>query len=124
VSDIFVLLAVATEESVIFVFCGRRLPSTLLATLLTFAHCLLSRGALLVFRETRGISKMSVAVVAGDSELRECARRTGRAIATRLVTDVRDVTPTRLITPFTHIFLGHGSRKVDNHVIMAFDIVI
>ena len=67
---------------------------------------------------------MSVAVVAEDSDLRERARRTGRAIATRLVTDVRDVTRTRLITTFTHILLGHGSRKFDNHVIMEFDIVV
>ena len=75
-------------------------------------------------RETRGVSKMSVAVVAGDSDLRERAQRTGRAIATRPVTDVRDVIPTRLITTFTHILLSHGSRKVDNHVIMVFDIVV
>jgi len=77
-----------------------------------------------VICETSGVSKMSVAVVSEDSDLRERARRTGRAIATRLVTDVRDVTPTRLIKPFTHILLGHGSRKVDNHVMLAFDIVI
>jgi len=77
-----------------------------------------------VVRETRGASKISVAVVAGDSDFRVRARRTGRAIATRLVTDVRDVTCTRLITPFTHILLGHGGRKIDNHVIMAFDVVV
>jgi len=124
VCDIFVLLRVATETYITFVVCGRRLPSTLLATPLTFAHRFLSRGALLVVRDTRGVSKMSVAVVAGDSDLRERARRTGRAIAIRLVTDVRDVTPTRLITTFTHILLGHGSRKFDNHVIMTFDIVV
>ena len=75
-------------------------------------------------RETREVSKMSVAVVAGDSDLCERAWRTGHAIATRLFTDVRDVTPSRFITTFTHIFLGHSSRKVDNHVIMAFDIVV
>ena len=125
VSDIFVLLTVATEALVTFVFCGRRgLPSTLLATPLTFAHRLLSRGTLLVVRETRLVSKMSVAVVAGGSDLRERARRTGRTIATRLVRDVRDITPTRLITTFTHILLGHGSRKDDNHVIIAIDIVV
>jgi len=67
-----------------------------------------------VVRETSGASKMSVAVVAGDSDLCVRARWTGRAIATRLVTDVRDVTCTRLITTFTHILLGHGGLKVDN----------
>ena len=76
---------------------------------------------MLVVCETRGVAKMPVAVVAGDSDLRERARRTGRGIAKRLVTDLRDVTRTCLITTFTHILLGHGTRKVDNHVIMAFD---
>ena len=77
-----------------------------------------------MIRETCGTSKMSMAVVAGYSDLRGCARPTGRAIAPRLVTDVRDVTRTRLITTFTHILLCHGTCKVDNHIIMAFDIVI
>jgi len=72
-----------------------------------------------VVRETLEVSKISVAVVEGDSDICEYARQTVRAIATCLVTDVRDVTPTRLITNFTHIFLGHSSRKVVNHVIMA-----
>ena len=75
-------------------------------------------------REIWGASKMSVAFVAGDSDLRVRARRTGRAIATRLVTDVCDVTCTRLITTFTHILLGHDGRKFDNHVIMSFDVVV
>ena len=75
-------------------------------------------------RERPWASNMSVAVVAGDLDLHERAWRTGSAIATRLVTDVRDVTRTRLITTFTHILLGHGSCKVDNHVIMTFDIIV
>ena len=122
-SEIFVLLTVDTETFVTFVFCRRRLPSTLLATPLTFAHRFLSRGLCLWFARNVGFLKC-VAVVAGDSDLRVRARWTGRAIVTRLVTDVRDVTPTRLITTFTHILLGHGSRNVDNHVLMAFDIVV
>ena len=99
-SEIFVLLTVDTETFVTFVFCRRRFPSTLLATPLTFAHRFLSRGGLLVVRETRGVSKISVAVVAGDSGLRERARGTGRAIATVW----SQTSVTSIVTPYYNLY--------------------
>jgi len=62
--------------------------------------------------------------MAGDSKLRECARRTDHAIATRLVADDGDVARTRLVAPFTHVLFGQGTGKFSDHVIMSFDIII
>ena len=75
-------------------------------------------------RETRGGSKVPMAVVAGDSNLRECTRWTDHAIATRLVPDVCDVAFTRLAGSFTNVLFGHGSGKFRYDVIMSFDLIV
>jgi len=73
-----------------------------------------------VVRETRGVPKMSVAVVVGDSDLRERARRTGRAFATRLVTDCVTSLVHALLQPLHTYFLAMAAVKL----IMAFDVVV
>ena len=123
-SYFIVLVTEDTEFVVTFVLYARHEPSARLATPLTFAHRFPIRCASLVFRETRGVSKVPMAVVAGDSNLPECARRTNPAIATRLVADVRDVTFTRLAASFTHIPFRHGTGKFRYGVIISFDLII
>jgi len=67
---------------------------------------------------------MSITVVAGDSNVGERARRAGHEVATRLVADVRDVSCTCFVAPFTHVLSIHGTGKVNDHVIMSFDIIV
>ena len=105
-SYFFVLVTSVAESFVTFVLFSRHGPSACLATPLTFAHRFLIRCAQLAVRETRGVSKVPMAVVAGDSNLRECARWTEHAIATRLVADVRDVAFTRIAASFTQYFFA------------------
>lgn len=123
-SYFFVLVTSVTESFVTFVLFARHEPSARLATPLTFPHRFPIRCTQLVVRETRGVSKVPMAVVAGDSNLRECARRTDHAIATRLVADVRDVAFTRLAASFTHVLFRHGTGKFRCDVIMSFDLVV
>jgi len=71
-----------------------------------------------------GVSNVPKAVVAWVSNLRECARRTDHAIATRLVAEVRDVAFTSLAASFTHVLLRHGTGKFRYDVIMSFDLIL
>ena len=123
-SYFFVLVTSLAESLVTFVLFSRHGPSASLATPLTFTHRFPIRCTQLVVRDTRGVSKVPMAVVAGDSNLRECARRTDHAIASRLVADVRDVAFTRLAASFTHVLFRHGTGKVRYDVIMLFDLII
>jgi len=120
----FVLVACVAESFVTFVLFSRHGPSASLATPFTLAHRFPIRCARLVVRETRGVSEVSMAVVAGGSNLREYARWTDHAIATRLVTDVRDVAFTHLAASFIHVLFRHGTVKVRYDVIMLFDLII
>jgi len=120
-SYLFFLLTGVTESFVQFVLFARHEASARLATPLTFAHRFPIRCAQLVVRETRGVSKVPMAVVAGNSNLRECARLTEHVIATRLVADVRDVAFTSLAASFTHVLFHDGTGKVRYYVIMSFD---
>jgi len=124
VSYFFVLLTRETESFVTSVLFVRHEPSARLVTPLTFAHRFPIRCASLVVRETRGVSKVPMAVFARYWNLRECARRTDHAIATRLVADDGDVARTSLVAPFTHVLFGHGNGKFSDHVIMSFDIIV
>jgi len=123
-SYFFVLLKEVTESFVTFVLFMRHEPSVYLATPLAFAHRFPIRCTQLVVRETRDVSEVPMAVVAGDSNLRECARQTDHAFATRLVADVRNVAFTRLATSFTHVLFRHGTGKFRYDVIMSFDLVV
>ena len=120
----FVLLTGVTESFLTFVLFARHEPSARLATPLTFAHRFPIRCAQLVVSETRGVSNVPMAGVAGDSNLSECARRTDHAIATRLVADVRVVAFTRLAAIFTHVLFRHGTGKIRYDVIILFDLVV
>jgi len=102
----------------------RHEPSARLATPLTFAHRFPIRCAQLVVCETRGVSKVPMAVVAGYSNLRVCARRNDHAITTCLVAALRNVAFTRLAASFTHVLFRHGTGKFRYDVIMLFDLVI
>jgi len=117
-SYFFVLVTGVTESFVTILLLAR------LASPLTFAHRFPIRCTQLVFHETNGVSKMPMAVVVGDSKLRECARRTNHAIATRLVADVRVVPFTRLTASFTHVLFRHGTGKFCYDMIMSFDFVV
>jgi len=123
-SYFFVLLTGVTEFFVTFVLFARNGPPARLATPFTFAHRFPSQCAQLVFREIRGVSKVRMAVVAGDSNRRECARRTDYETATRLVADLRDVAFTRLASSFIHVLFHHGTGKFRYDVIMSFDLVV
>ena len=123
-SYFFVLVTSVAVSVVSFVLFSHHGPSASLATPLTFTHRFPIPCAHLVVRETRGFSKVPMAVVAGDSNLRECARRNDHAIATRLVADVRDITFTRLAASFKHVLFRHGTGKFRYDVIMLFDLVI
>jgi len=120
----FFLLKSVTESFVTFVLFSRHEPSARLATPLTFAQRFPIRCAQHVVRETHGVSKVPIAVVAWDSNLRECARRNDHTIATRLFADVRDVAFTRLAASFTHVLLRHGIGKFSYDVIMSFDVIV
>ena len=74
--------------------------------------------------ETRATPKMSIAAVAGDSKFGESAQRSGHAIGTRLVEDLRDVTSTCFVAPFTHVLSSHGTSKFCDHAIISFDIIV
>ena len=74
-------------------------------------------------RETRGVSKLCITVVAEDSNLRECARWTNHEIASRLVADVRDVAFTRLAAAITNVLFGHGTDKL-SYDVMSFDLFV
>ena len=123
-SYLFVLLTAVTESFVTFVLFVRHEPSAYFATPLTFTHRFPIHCAQIVVRETRGVFNVPMTVVAWDSILRECARRTDHAIATRLVADVRDVAFTRLAASFTHVIFDHGTGKFRYDVIMSFDLVV
>jgi len=105
-SYFFVLLTDVTECFVSIVLFSRPEPSARLATPLTFAQRFSIQFVQIVIRETRGVSKVPMEVVAWDSNLRECARRTEHAIATRLFADVRDVACTRHFAPLHTYFLA------------------
>ena len=75
-----------------------------------------------MFVETRANSKMPIAVVAGDSNVGERARRAGHAIAKRLITDVRDFTCKRFVARFTIVLLSHCRNTFSDHVIVSFDV--
>jgi len=120
----FALLTGVIESFVTFVLFACHEPSANLATPLTFAHRFPIRLSKLVFREKRGVCKVPMAVVAGDSNLCEYARRTDHAIATRLVADVRFVAFTRIAASFTHVIFRHGTGKFRYDVIMLFDLVV
>ena len=77
-----------------------------------------------MFLETRGVSKVPMPVVAGDTNIRECARRTDHAIPSRLVADERDVAFARLAASFTHVLLRHGIGKFSYDVILSFDLIV
>ena len=119
-----VLLRVLKESLFTFVISLCHEPSTCRATSLTFTYRTFLTGALLVVVEIRATSKMPIAVVAGDSNVRKRARRSGRAIATRLVTDVRDFTCTRFVAHFTIVLPSHCPRKFSDHVIVSFDVIV
>ena len=84
-----ILLTLLREALVTFVIFVRHNPSTRRATTLTFTYRFFRCGALLVVGETRAASKVPIAVVAAVSNVGECARRAGHAVATRLVAAVR-----------------------------------
>ena len=74
--------------------------------------------------ETLATSKMPIAVVAGDSKVGERARRASHAVATRLVTDVRDVPCTCFVARFTYVLLSHCPSKVGDHMIVSFEDIV
>jgi len=78
----------------------------------------------LVFGEIDAASEMSVTFDAGIANMGERARGAGHAVATRLITGVRDVTCTRFVIRFTNVPSSRGSSKVRDHVIMSFDIIL
>jgi len=77
-----------------------------------------------VVGEIRAASEMPVTFGAGLANMGERARRTGHAVATRLVAGVSDVTCTLFVAPFQHELSSHGTCKICDYVIMTFDIVI
>jgi len=98
------MLTVLQESFVTFVLSVRHEPSTRRATQLSFAHGTFLLCALcFVVGETCAASKMPVTFGAGVPNIGERARRTDHAVATRLVTDVRDVTSTCYETTFKHV---------------------
>ena len=74
--------------------------------------------------KTRAASKMPVTFGAGVANMRERARRSDHAVATRLVAGVRDITYTRFIARFTHVPSSHDTCQICYYVIMSFDIVM
>jgi len=123
-SYFFVLLTGVTESFVTFVLFARHGQSARLATPLTYANRFPIRCAQLVVREIHGVSKVPMTVVAGDSNLRECARRTDHEIPTRPVADLRDVAFTSLAASFTLVLFRHGTGKIRYDMIMSFDLVV
>jgi len=77
-----------------------------------------------VVREKRAVSEMPITFSAGVANMRERARRAGHAVATRLITGVRDVACTRFVACVIYVPSGHGSSKICDYVIVPFDIVI
>jgi len=102
VIHVSVLLTVLTESLFTFVISVRHEPSTCRETTFTFTHGTFLFSAPLMVGDTRAASKMPIAFGAGDSNVRERARRAGHAIATRLVADVRDA----LLHPLNTYFLA------------------
>jgi len=76
-----------------------------------------------VVRETRLAPKMSITFGAENSDSEEGARGARHTIDTRLVTHVRNVSPSLFVTCFTYVLLRHGARYIHDHVIVSFDIV-
>jgi hypothetical protein len=85
----------------IFVLIASLQISTDRAASLALTNGFLIRCVLLVVRETRLATKIPNTIGAGDSESGECARRSSRTIAARLVTDVCGITCARFVTRFT-----------------------
>jgi hypothetical protein len=56
-----------------------------------------------VVREKRAVSEMPITFSAGVASMRERARRTGHAVATRLITGVLDVACTRFVARVTDV---------------------
>ena len=75
-------------------------------------------------REKCVVSEMPITFSAGVANMRERARRAGHAVATRLITGVRDVACTRFVARVTPVPSGHSSSKICDYVIVPFDIVI
>jgi len=65
-----------------------------------------------------------MAVVAGDSNLRESARRNDHAMAARQVAEVRDVAFTLVAASIHTYFFRHGTGKFRYDVIMSFDLMV
>ena len=123
-SYFFVIHTGVTESFVTSVLLARHEQSARVATPLTFANRFHIRCAQLVVCQTRGVSKVPMVVVAGDWNLRECARWTDHAIATLLVADVGVVAFTSLAASFTSVLFRHGTVKIRYDVIMSFDLLV
>ena len=74
--------------------------------------------------ETRAASEMPITFSARVANMRDRARSTGHAVATRLIAGVRDVACTRPAARFTHVPSSHGNSKICDYVLVPFDIVI
>ena len=121
---VFVPLTVLTEPLVPFVRFVRHEPSTRRASPLTLTYGIFVHCALLVIVVACAASKMPVALGAGDSKVGERARRASHAVATRLVTDVRDVPCTCFVARFTYVLLSHCPSKVGDHMIVSFEDIV
>ena len=93
-------------------------------TLPAFTYGIFLGGPLLMVRETLAAAKMSVTFVAGNSNAFELEWRARHIIAIRLVTHVRNVSPTPFATFFTHVPFSHITFQVCHHVIISFDIIL
>jgi len=94
------------------------------ATSPAFTNGFINRGALLVVNETRldpdCLLHTAQAILTADKAYGG-ARHT---IATRLVTQVPNVSPTPIVTCFTHVPSRHDTRQVYDHMIVSFDIIV
>jgi hypothetical protein len=94
------------------------------ATVLSLACRIFRRRTHLMVSETGPNSNFPVTLVAGNWNTFERALRTSHAFATRLVTYVRNVSPTPFVTHFTHVPFSHSTRQFRDHVLMSFDFIV
>lgn len=64
-----------------------------------------------------------VALVAGESIKFQRARRAIHAVAARLITHMRNVSPTPFVRRFTHLPPCDRTRQIRDHVI-SFDVIV
>jgi len=125
VACFFILATVLTVSFITFVIFPRREYSTRAATTLTLAYASFLRlTTSLVIIEICPTSNVSVAFLAGISNTSESARRTRRAVATRLIAYVLQVIPTNFVARPTYELPRQCTGKVGNHTIVLFVIVV